>query len=99
MSTLHTFKVPEGVTREQIAQTFNGYLVGHLARERDDVGPFQKREGKDDHWQLDMHNDYFLRFDVDADGSAVFGSVFVEEDIKLDAAFALFQEAYLKAYT
>jgi len=98
MSTLHRFKMPRGATRKQIAQTLNGYLMGHLAREPGDVGPFQKREGEDDHWQLDLHNDYFLRFDIDDDGNAVFGSVFTEEDIKLDTAFALFQEAYLKVY-
>jgi len=89
--------MPEGVSRRQVALTLNGYLEGHEAREPGNVGPWQKKEGKDDHWQLDRHNNYYLRF-MD-DGTAVFGSKFMYEDAKLDAAFKLFEIAWLAVFT
>ena len=91
-----TFIMPEGLTHEQAALTLNGYLAGHLAREPGNVGPWQKKVGSDAHWQLDPHNNYYLRFFEN--GEAVVGSKFRYHDEKLDAMYKLFEVAWLGVY-
>jgi len=63
------FEMPRGMSRTQIAEAFNAYLLGCLVYENEDFGggrpngPYQKYEGADISWQLDPSNDFFLSFD------------------------------------
>lgn len=61
-----TFVAPSGVSRRFIAQCFNVYVLGANALLHDS-GPWEKREGDDSLWQIDPHNDFWLRFDSNPD--------------------------------
>lgn len=57
-----SFKIPQGMTNEQLAQTFAAYLLGFRAFGDQDgrCGPRRKRPDSDAGWQLDWFNDYCL---------------------------------------
>ncbi len=68
--------VPEGMSKQVVAETFAAYLLGSQAHDNptDPVyyrqrGPFfhdPKAEDKEDDWLLDPSNDFRLKFDSDS---------------------------------
>ena len=66
--TLETsFKIPKGMERRIVAETFAAYLIGSLAFTNRDRfhGPMEKDKGDDSSWQLDGSNDYWLHIEGD----------------------------------
>ena len=66
------FTVPTGYSRENVAEIFAAYLLGHRAFENNRptpnqprrMGPFRKETSVDDNrFQLDDGNDFFLLFE------------------------------------
>ncbi len=64
-----TFAMPRNMTREEIAETFNAYLIGRLAYNNEKNngnprpnGPYRTYQSRDDNWQLDPTNNFWLNF-------------------------------------
>ncbi|MBI2030616.1 hypothetical protein HYT05_03270 [Candidatus Kaiserbacteria bacterium] len=92
-----TFAMPRAMSREEIAETFNAYLIGRLAynNEKKDGnprpnGPYMAYKDCDDSWQLDPSNDFWLKFFPNDTGRL---SCRVEGDQEkvLDAIFEIFK--------
>lgn len=61
------FDIPNGMNPQDIAKTFNAYLLGHLIFQgsHDETnqfycGPFKKERHGEISWQLDISNDYWM---------------------------------------
>lgn len=64
-----TFPVPQRMSRERVAMTFTAYLIGAQTFENQKnqlghyvYGPYNNQAPRDDFWQLDHTNDFFLHF-------------------------------------
>jgi hypothetical protein len=57
-----TFKIPKGMTQEQVALTFGAYLTTHLSacEGHKRQGPTRMREGSNEDWQLDAADSFWL---------------------------------------
>lgn len=87
-----TFAVPQGITRREVAETFNAYLMGSLVFGPHRNGPIEHTQSVDgDRWQLDHTNDYFLHFEGETAHLDCRYNGYFE---RIEAAVALFKLSY-----
>jgi hypothetical protein len=96
------FDVPRGFSRQDIAEMLNAYLLGSKAfenqrRDRDGDrahGPYPQNKGRDDHWQLDGSNDYWLHFEES--GKAWLNHRYLSQRPRAEAVMNLFVLTHLR---
>ena len=80
----------------EIAKVFAAYLLGasaHTNGKELQMGPYRRREGKDDDWTLDASNDYWLHIDREANVASI-NCRHVHEERIVEAMVALYKAQY-----